>query len=100
MVYQQDGAPPHFALPVREYLNRTFPNMCIGRGLPLLWAARSHDLTPVDFFLWGFVKDKAYSTKVRNLVVVKQQMRGMCHDHCGYVTEGIHVCRDPFGIMF
>ena len=26
VVYQQDGAPPHFALPVREYLTRTFPN--------------------------------------------------------------------------
>ena len=26
VVYQQDGAPPHFALAVREYLTRTFPN--------------------------------------------------------------------------
>ena len=26
VVYQQDGVPPHFTLPVREYLNRTFPS--------------------------------------------------------------------------
>ena len=50
VVYQQDGASPHFALPVREYLNRTFPNMWIRRGLPRLWAARSTDLTPNTFF--------------------------------------------------
>ena len=49
VVYQQDSAPPHFALPVSEYLNRTFPNRWIGRGLPRLWAARSPDLTPMDF---------------------------------------------------
>ena len=98
VVYQEDGAPPHFALPVREYLNRTFPNRWIGRGSPRLWAARSPDLTPMDFFLWGFVKDKVYRTKVRNLAVLKQ--RSMCHDHCGYVTEGIQGYPDPLGIVF
>ena len=43
-----------------------------------MWAARSPDLTPMDFFLWGFVKDKAYSTKVRNLAVLKQWIREAC----------------------
>ena len=69
VVYQQDGAPPHFGLPVREYLNRTFPNRWIGRGSPRLWAARSPDLTPMNFFLWGFIKGKVYRMKVRNLAV-------------------------------
>ena len=98
VVYQQDGAPPHFALPVREYLNRTFPNRWIGRRSPRLWAARSPNLTPMDCFLRGFVKDKVYRTKVRNLAVLKQ--RSMCHDHCGYVTEGIQGYCNPLGIMF
>jgi len=26
----------------------------------LLWPPRSSDLTPRDFFLWGYVKDNAY----------------------------------------
>ena len=26
----------------------------------LLWPPRSPDLTPCDFFLWGYVKDNAY----------------------------------------
>ena len=78
VVYQQDGAPSHFALLVREYLNRTFPNRWIVRGSPRLWTARSPDLTPTDCFLWGFVKDKVYRTKVRNLAVLKQRIREAC----------------------
>ena len=50
VVYQQDGAPPNFTLPVHEHLNRIFPNRWIGRGTPRLWAARSPYLTPMDFF--------------------------------------------------
>ena len=28
----QDGAPPHFVLPVREWLENIFPDLWIGRG--------------------------------------------------------------------
>ena len=51
--FQQDGAPAHFALDVREYLNNIFPNGWIGRGGPVQWPPRSPDLTPMDFFIWG-----------------------------------------------
>ena len=43
-----------------------------------MWAARSPDLTPMDFFLWGFVKDKVYRMKVRKLAVLKQRIRNAC----------------------
>jgi hypothetical protein len=29
--YQQDGAPPHYAVIVRRYLDEVFRNRCIGR---------------------------------------------------------------------
>lgn len=48
--FQQDGAPPHYARHVREYLNNIFPNRWIGRRGFLEWPARSPDLTPLDFF--------------------------------------------------
>ena len=44
VVFQQDGAPCHYALIVCDYLNSRFPNRWIGRGGPRLWAARSPDL--------------------------------------------------------
>jgi hypothetical protein len=66
--FQQDGAPPHFALHVREYLNNVFRNRWIGRRGPIEWAARSPDLSPLDFFLWGgHVKNNVYKERPRNL---------------------------------
>lgn len=51
--FQQDGAPPHYAASVRQYLNLQYPGRWIGRRGPMEWPARSPDLTPLDFFLWG-----------------------------------------------
>lgn len=65
--FQQDGAPPHWTVPVREYLNEVFPNRWIGRDGPTPWPARSPDLTPLDFFLWGYLKSKVYATPPQNL---------------------------------
>ena len=51
--FQQDGAPPHWSLNVRDYLDATFPDAWIGRGGPTAWPARSPDITPLDFFFVG-----------------------------------------------
>uniref|UniRef100_A0A1Y1L7H2 Tc1-like transposase DDE domain-containing protein n=1 Tax=Photinus pyralis TaxID=7054 RepID=A0A1Y1L7H2_PHOPY len=59
--YQHDGAPPHFNRAVIDHLNATFPNRWIGRGGPVAWPPRSPDLTPLDFFLWGHLKNLVYS---------------------------------------
>lgn len=62
MWFQHDGAPAHFAAEVRNYLNEYFRNRWIGRGGPVPWPPRSPDLTPLDFSLWGYVKDLVYAT--------------------------------------
>lgn len=62
--FQHDGAPPHFALNVRQYLNNVFPNCWIGRGGPIQWPPRSPDLTPMDFFFWGEMKRLVYETPI------------------------------------
>jgi len=51
--FMQDGAPPHFANRVRQWLDIHFQNKWIGRGGPIHWPARSPDLTPCDFFFYG-----------------------------------------------
>lgn len=62
MWLQLDGAPAHFARNVRDYLDTRFPGKWIGRGGPHHWPPRSPDLTPMDYFLWGYVKNIVYST--------------------------------------
>ena len=62
--FQHDGAPAHFALDVREYLNNVFPNHWIGRGSPVQWPPRSPDLTPMDFFIWVEMKCLVYETLI------------------------------------
>ncbi|GBN31812.1 hypothetical protein AVEN_235936-1 [Araneus ventricosus] len=60
-----DGDPPHWHNNVREYLNDRLSHRWIGRALandlPLFcWPTSSSDLTPCDFFLWDFLKDKVF----------------------------------------
>lgn len=47
IIFQQDGAPLHWALCVREYLNLTFPTRSIGRYGSTKLPPRSLDLTPL-----------------------------------------------------
>lgn len=58
--FQQDGCPAHNARPVQEFLRTTFPERLIcGRGT-IPWPARSPDLSPLDFFLWGHLTELVY----------------------------------------
>ena len=75
VIFQQDGAPPHCALEVPDFLHETFPNKWIGRDGPIPWPPRSPDITPLDFFLWGYVKDIVYKTAVRDIVTLQQRIR-------------------------
>ncbi|CAF4230737.1 unnamed protein product, partial [Rotaria sordida] len=62
MIWQQDGAPPHYGQAVRDYLDDTFSEW-IGRRGTVEWPPRSPDLTPCDFSLWGVIKDHVYAQK-------------------------------------
>ena len=62
-----DGTPPHFALSVRAWLDQKFPGRWLGRRGPHEWPARSPDLTPSDFFLWGWTKEEVYRAKPRTM---------------------------------
>ena len=74
ILFQQDGAPPHWGLRVRALLDREFPNKWIGRGGPISWPARSPDITPLDFFFWGYVKDRVFQTPINDLDELKEKI--------------------------
>jgi len=60
IIFQQDGAGPHNARVVTNYLNGQFPDRWMGRHGPIHWPARSPGLNPLDFFLWGYCKEIIY----------------------------------------
>ena len=55
--FQHDGAPPHNAAIVNNFLTANFTNNWIGNQSPNRWPASSPDLTPMDFHFWGRLKD-------------------------------------------
>ena len=67
ITFQHDGASSHFHRAVRDWLDEVFPHKWIGRRGPIEWTPRSPDLTPLDFYLWGFVKTNVYASKVHTL---------------------------------
>lgn len=58
--FQQDGCPAHNAVTVKEFLTNTFPNRLISGTGDIKWPPRSPDLSPNDFFLWGYLKETIY----------------------------------------
>ncbi|KZC14537.1 hypothetical protein WN55_07267, partial [Dufourea novaeangliae] len=72
------GCPPHYAHVSRQVLDRQFPNRCIGRGGEFLWPQRSTDLTPLNYFLWGTLKDIVYREPTTTPENMKERIREAC----------------------
>jgi hypothetical protein len=75
VIFQQDGALPHWGRIVCDCLDATFPNCWLGRDGPIAWPPRSPDITPLRLLSWGYVKDKVYATKVTGIEDVKTWIR-------------------------
>ncbi|GFV43386.1 transposable element Tc3 transposase [Trichonephila clavipes] len=50
-----------------DLLKDTFGDRLISRFGPVNWPPRSCDLTPLDYFLWGYVKSLVYADKPQTL---------------------------------
>lgn len=94
-LFMHDGAPAHYASNVPDWLDENFPERWIGRRGALDWPAQSPDLTPADYFLWGYLKDTVYQKKHRTLSSLKQSIisafstidPGLCKKVCESVLE-------------
>lgn len=71
MFFQQDGATPHTANATMELLREKFGESVISRNGTVKWPPRSCDLTPLDFFLWGYLKSLVYANKPRTIDALK-----------------------------
>lgn len=79
IIWQQDGAPPHCKRPVTQYLNVEYPQW-IGKNGTIPWPANSPDLTPMDFFFWGHVKNLVYETPSANINQLQEKISTVIQD--------------------
>lgn len=59
--FEQDTAPPYFALIVHHYLGEKRGSRWTGRGGLVAWPLRSPDLTACDLYLYGYIKNRVFS---------------------------------------
>lgn len=76
--YQQDGAAPHYSKTARDIVENQFPHRWIGRRGTIEWPPRSPDLTPLDYFLWGYLKSKVYLTRPSDLGELRDRIIEEC----------------------
>ncbi|GFY08826.1 uncharacterized protein TNCV_4660191 [Trichonephila clavipes] len=73
--FQQDGATCHTARATIDLLKDTFGDRLISRFGPVNWPPRSCDSTPLDYFLWGYVKSLVYADKPQTLDHLEDNIR-------------------------
>ena len=84
LVFQQEGAPPHWSEQARADSDAIFGDAWIGRT----WL----DLT-LDFFFWGYVKDRVYKTAVNDIDHPKERIQEAVRSVTAYMitaTWGRH----------
>ena len=65
--FMRDGAAPHTARRVLTWLTDHFEGRVISRFTEKTWASHSPDLNPLDFFLWGHLKDQLLGEQFQTL---------------------------------
>jgi len=106
--FMQDGASAHYSCDVREWLEQKFPGRWIGRRGRIEWLARSPHLSPIDFFLWGYLKNIVYKNKPKSLQDLRQSIilafqtidSDLCKKICESVPERLKRCIDAGGHQF
>lgn len=87
MFFMHDGAPCHYLEAVRAFLDHEFPYRWIGRGGPIAWPPRSPDLNPMDFYVWGFLKNLIYRPGLPEVQDVNE-LRQRVHEATEQLREG------------
>ncbi|GFW91207.1 putative transposable element [Trichonephila clavipes] len=87
--FQQDGATCHTARATIDLLKDAFGDRLISRFGPVNWPPRSYDLTPLDYFLWGYVKSLVYTDKPQTLDHLEDNIRRVIADIRPQMLENV-----------
>ena len=75
--WQQDGASVHRTAKTMQYLDRQFNNRVLAMSTisGFDWPARSPDLNPLDFCVWGVLKEKVFKPRPQTVEELKDRIR-------------------------
>ena len=73
--FQQGGSTCHTAEAILDVLRPVFEDRIVSHKADVVWPPRSCDLTPLDYDLWGAVKDKCYADKPDLIDALKDNIR-------------------------
>ena len=65
----------HLAEATLNVLRPVFEDRIISRRADVVWPPRSSNLTPLDYYFWGSVRDKCYSNKPEKFDALKDKSR-------------------------
>ncbi|GFX73454.1 DUF4817 domain-containing protein [Trichonephila clavipes] len=76
VTFMQEGATSHTANPVNAFRIQTFgEDIIVSRRCRYPWTPRCPDLTPADFWLWGYLKSRVYLSGPSSLSELKDAIR-------------------------
>ena len=90
----QDGATPHTSKRTIACLKEIFECRIVSRKTPIEWPARSPDLNPCDFYLWGNLKSKVYENHPKTLEELKEkieiEIKSIAQSEINNVIDNFH----------
>jgi len=81
--FQQDGAAPHTAQAVMEWIAAHFDEKVISRRTTYPWPSHSPDLNPLDYHVWGYLKDQMGGQRFASL----QELRDTITAHAKNIPQ-------------
>lgn len=105
MWFQQDGATCHTAQATMALLQEKFRGRIISHNSDVRWPPRSCDLTPLDYFLWGYLKSKVYVNRPATIQQLKDEIsrnineieEQLCREVVTHFNTRIDMCRRSRG---
>ncbi|GFY35747.1 transposable element Tc3 transposase [Trichonephila clavipes] len=79
--FQQDDAICHTARATIDLLKDTFGDRLISRFGPMNWPPRSCDLSPLHYFLWGYLISLVYADEPQTLDHLEDNIRIVIADY-------------------
>ena len=78
--FRKDGATCHTSGETIGLLREKFPGRVISLNGVYNWPLKSCNLTPLDFFFWGYVKNKVYAHAPQSIQERKEKIHAVIEE--------------------